>query len=129
MNWKILKYFCGSGFLLIILTENANNFKVKYILSELKNILGRAFKIFIEIPFIFLSKLHTVHYISRQSSDNWGCFSWRGCAELKDCFMTYCRRGQQLTWALEWLLKQNSFSWSERSSRETRSIFSRLVIL
>ena len=26
----------------------------------------------------FLSKLHTVHYISRQSSDNWDCFSWRG---------------------------------------------------
>ena len=61
MNWKILKYFCGSGFLLIILTENANNFKVKYILSELKNILGRAFKIFIEIPFIFSSKLNVIY--------------------------------------------------------------------
>ena len=61
-NWKIL-------------TENTNNLKVKYILSELKNILGRALKIFIEIPFIFLQKLHTVHYISKQGSDNWGCFS------------------------------------------------------
>ena len=121
MNWKILKYLCGSGFLLIILTENAYNFKVKYILSELKNILGRALKIFIEISFIFLSKLLCTICVKTKFRQLGLFFVTRLRAELKDCFMTYCRASKifieipfiflQKLHTVHYISKQGSDNW------------------